>query len=1013
MPHTIDPYGGTNGHPGVGPGVTPTTGLRIHYTVNNTNHTYDAVIYVYNNSAFVQPTNGSPPYFVDFKPGETAADYINALCSGLGATSLNPTGAAFRAPAPAPRQATAASTGAKAIAGSEEIAAVLLANGSLVSLWITGAGFDAAVIGAGQTTTEYRSSPTPEDIIAGDFNGDGIADLAVSNYGSLTDNSGGNIQIFLGKGDGTFAPGTTVSLANPTSLFAADFNGDGKLDLVASNVNQSTISVMLGNGDGTFQPPQAIPVVADASACSIEGACFPSSIVAADFNGDGKIDLAVGLYNAGSVAVLLGKGNGTFQQPVSYAVASGHLTYLATADINGDNKLDLIAASPDNDAIAVLAGNGDGTFAAPNLYVTGSHPAYFGVCLATDGVVILTSDFITGDLVATPINITDGSSAPALYAVPQTPTGIAAGDLNGDGLPDMVVADGGVSVLLRNPKAQFNAAVNYTLQSGSQAAQTVVGDFNRDGKNDVAAAGTLTDSFGNLTGAIDVLLGNGDGSLGKQASYALGGTPSGIVAADFNGDGNPDVAAAYQPAPNGGTTGGISVLLGNGDGTLQSAVNYPASNGQSTLSIVAGDFNGDGKLDLAAGTGGANPGPVTIWFGKGDGTFTAGPATQAGSPAGNPVALAAADFNGDGKLDLAASVVSNGSDSVVILLGNGDGTLRQMTPVATGAAGQAIAVTDLNGDGKPDVIIGDCCGVSEGVYLLGNGDGSLQPAVAFSSGASVAGLAPAAWNADGIAGMAVAQRNGTVMAFESGLNPKFSGAPQISSIENAAGGAPAIAPNTWIEIDGTALAPAGDSRPWQAADFVGGVLPAQLDGVEVTVNGLAAYVYYISPTQIDVLTPPNTLPSDSTQVSVVNNGSVSAAFNAEAQAVSPSFFVYGGTSYIAATHANGSLIGPSTLYPGASTPAKPGETIALYGNGFGPTSQAVAAGSETQGGTLSTLPVVTIGGVAAKVTFAGLVVPGEFQINVTVPSLPDGDQPVDASYNSASTQNGVLITVHQ
>jgi uncharacterized protein (TIGR03437 family) len=162
---------------------------------------------------------------------------------------------------------------------------------------------------------------------------------------------------------------------------------------------------------------------------------------------------------------------------------------------------------------------------------------------------------------------------------------------------------------------------------------------------------------------------------------------------------------------------------------------------------------------------------------------------------------------------------------------------------------------------------------------------------------------------------------------------------------------------------------------------------------------------------VNILTPPNAI-TGSVAVQLTNNGVTSANFMVQAQAESPSFFVFGGGPYIAATHVNGSYLGPTTLYPGLTTPAQPGETIVLYANGFGPTSTAVVSGSETQSGTLSPMPVITIGGVAATVTFAGLVAPGEFQFNVVVPpSLANGDQPTIATYNGLTTQAGALITV--
>ena len=236
--------------------------------------------------------------------------------------------------------------------------------------------------------------------------------------------------------------------------------------------------------------------------------------------------------------------------------------------------------------------------------------------------------------------------------------------------------------------------------------------------------------------------------------------------------------------------------------------------------------------------------------------------------------------------------------------------------------------------------------------------------------------------------------------------------PAISLVANAEGNGATIAPNTWVEIKGVNLAPAGDTRIWQASDFVNGNMPTQLDGVSATVNGKSAFLYYISPTQVNILTPPGTI-SGSVNVVLTTGGIASPPFAAQAQAISPSLFVFDGT-HVAATHLNGSYIGPTTLYPGLSTPAKPGEIVVLYANGFGPTSTPVVSGSTTQSGTLSPLPEVQIGGVTATVLFAGLVAPGEFQFNVTVPSgLSSGDNPIVATYNGASTQTTAVITVGQ
>jgi len=240
--------------------------------------------------------------------------------------------------------------------------------------------------------------------------------------------------------------------------------------------------------------------------------------------------------------------------------------------------------------------------------------------------------------------------------------------------------------------------------------------------------------------------------------------------------------------------------------------------------------------------------------------------------------------------------------------------------------------------------------------------------------------------------------------------------PAVSQVVNAEGEIPLIAPNTWTEIKGVELAPHQDAlnlRIWAAADFVNNQLPTRLDGVSVTVNGNSAYLYYVNPSQVNVLTPPNAMQGP-VNVVVSNNGISSQTYSAQAQALSPSFFVFDGT-HIVATHANGGDIGPATLYPGLTTPASPGETIVIYANGFGQTSTPVVSGSMTQSATLSPLPTITIGGIQANVRFAGLnVTPGEFQFNVDVPALlPDGGQPVTATYNGVTTQAGVVLTVQR
>jgi uncharacterized protein (TIGR03437 family) len=237
-------------------------------------------------------------------------------------------------------------------------------------------------------------------------------------------------------------------------------------------------------------------------------------------------------------------------------------------------------------------------------------------------------------------------------------------------------------------------------------------------------------------------------------------------------------------------------------------------------------------------------------------------------------------------------------------------------------------------------------------------------------------------------------------------------AAAIGLVANAEGESGAIAPNTWVEIKGANLAPPGDTRIWKGSDFVNNQMPTQLDGVSATVNGKSAYLYYISPTQVNILTPPDAT-AGTAQVQLNNNGTT-VTYTAQAATTSPSFFVVNGGPYVVAQHsADYSPVGPASLYPGSTTPAKPGETVVLYANGFGPISPSVVSGLSAQNGTLSPMPAVTIGGVPANVTYSGINgVPGLFQFNVVVPaSAANGDQPIAATRNGLSTQPGTLITI--
>jgi hypothetical protein len=336
----------------------------------------------------------------------------------------------------------------------------------------------------------------------------------------------------------------------------------------------------------------------------------------------------------------------------------------------------------------------------------------------------------------------DGTFKPAVDYEMIFPFGIAEGDLNGDGIPDLIVAgdeqtDPLIFVFLGTSTGRFQSAADF--RTGVTAPKAFAfGDFNGDGNLDLAVTGSQSSN-------VSILLANGKGGFTPGGTFATGPSPIGVVSGDFNGDGKMDLAVVNNGLDN------VSILLGKGDGTFGPAVNFGA--GQSPVYVVAGDFNGDGKLDLAVTNAAGNN--VSILLGKGNGKF--GPPTNFATGV-EPEFIAVGDLNGDGKLDLAVANAGEGTGTVSVLFGNGDGTFQPAVSLATDALeSTGIAIADFNGDAIPDIVVANFGSASVSVFL-GNGAGSFQSAI--TSPVSVLGSAPWAlaagdFNGDGQTDLAV------------------------------------------------------------------------------------------------------------------------------------------------------------------------------------------------------------------------------------------------------------------
>jgi membrane-bound inhibitor of C-type lysozyme len=594
----------------------------------------------------------------------------------------------------------------------------------------------------------------PRSITTSDINGDGKIDLVVGNLNSS------NVSVLLGNGDGTFQPQRTFAVGvSPRSVHVGDVNGDGRPDLVVANYGSSgsggSVGVLLGNGDGTFQPQQ-----------TFSGGSGPLSVAISDVNSDGRADLLVAnsISRGGQLSILLGNSDGSFTGQV-YSISPPEVSAIdrlnpATPSTGGTTVTYAVTfnyAVTGVDASDFQVVTSGGVIAASNVTVSGSGASYTATISAIHGVGTLQLDLIDNDSISDSLGnplggpgLYNGSFFGQSYTVLQAlPTVLS---ITGTNPAEATTSASSVTytVTFSEPvtgvdPGDFSLALNGVsattpvVVSGSGSLYTVtINGITGDGTLglNLVDNGSIRDALGNP------LRGNGTMSFRPQQTFLVGNNPIGVVTADLNGDGRPDIIVTnlYDSS--------ISVLLGNGNGAFQAQRTYVVS--LHPVQVVAADVNGDGKPDLIVGD---NGGDVSVLLGNGNGTFQPQTTLTSGL---SPHSVAVADLNGDGKLDIA--VADSNSSNVGVYLGNGNGTFQSPRTYSTGSLPYSVAVADINGDGRPDLLVTQSVASVVGV-LLGNGNGTFSAQQTFAALGFATSLTVGDFNGDGNQDVAVTDQN--------------------------------------------------------------------------------------------------------------------------------------------------------------------------------------------------------------------------------------------------------------
>jgi hypothetical protein len=559
----------------------------------------------------------------------------------------------------------------------------------------------------------YNIAGVPSSVNAADVDGDGLVDIIALSW------TAGRISVLRNLGDGIFTEQMTYTVGKlPHSLFIADTDGDGHVDLITANSDSETVSVLRNQGDGTF---------ANQATFAVEN--MPYSVAAADIDGDSHLDLVVASTGgSGSVSVLRNQGDGTFANHATYAVGLWPRS-VTVADLDGDGYNDIIVANIGSAAVSVLRNLGDGTFADQITFSTGSGTSLVvAVDVNGDGLIDLAAVSQSSDTIEVLQNLGNGTFADHFtYAVGHTPYFVTSADIDGDGHFDLITANywtNRVSILRNLGDGTFADQVTYAV--GNNPNSVTVADVDGDGHFDLITTNIFSDS-------VSVLRNLGNGVFADQVTYAVESFPYSAAAADVDGDGHIDLVVANRESRS------LSVLRNLGDGTFAEQVAYDV--GGAPYSVTSADLDGDGFVDLIATDW--NPGAVSVLWNLGNGTFAD---LVFYTVEGLPHSVKAADVDNDGLLDLLTANLD--SNTVSVLRNLGERIFSDHISYSVEDGPWSMAVADVNGDGYVDLITANFW--SDGVSVLRNeGNGTFARQMTYAVGRAPKSVVAADVNGDG------------------------------------------------------------------------------------------------------------------------------------------------------------------------------------------------------------------------------------------------------------------------